>query len=126
MAAHESQQFEWIVRIVAIGILVSLLIAALAYVFLNKMVLRPLRQAGQHFERIASGDLTCVMQSPSRNEIGVLYQAVERMQAGLVHLIYCIRSGVAAHETEVHGIHGGEPRSRCVRRQSERSEEHTT
>ena len=107
MAAHESQQFEWIVRIVAIGILASLLIAALAYVFLNKMVLRPLRQAGQHFERIAGGDLTSVMESPSRNEIGVLYQAVERMQAGLVHLIYSIRSGVARTETEVHSIHGG-------------------
>ncbi|HLS17356.1 MAG TPA: methyl-accepting chemotaxis protein [Paenalcaligenes sp.] len=107
MAAQESQQFEWIVRIVAAGILASLLIAALAYVFLNKMVLRPLRQAGAHFERIANGDLTTVIESPSRNEIGVLYEAVERMQAGLVQLIYSIRAGVARTETEVRGIHGG-------------------
>jgi len=107
MAANESVQFEWVVRIVAVGMLASVLISILAFVFLNRMVLRPLRDAGQHFERIASGDLTQTMQSPSRNEIGVLYEAVERMQGGLLRLVHSIRQGVGQTETEVSGLHSG-------------------
>lgn len=107
MAAQESQQFEWVVRIVAIGILASIFISILAYVFLNKMVLRPLRDAGEHFERIASGDLTHSIEAPSRNEIGVLYEAVQRMQAGLVSLIHSIREGVTRTDIEVRSIHDG-------------------
>lgn len=107
LATQESEQFLWIVRIVAIGILASILIAVLAYAFLHKMVLRPLREAGQHFERIANGDLTQVIEAPSNNEIGVLYESVKQMQAGLIRLIDSIRDGVARTEEEVHGIHVG-------------------
>lgn len=107
MAAQESRQFEWVVRLVALGMVACFVIAILAYVFLNKMVLRPLREAGQQFERIASGDLTRVMHSPYGNEIGVLYEAVGRMQQGLVRLVRSIRQGVSRTEAEAGGLHTG-------------------
>src|SRR5690625_2646480 len=71
------------------------------------MVLHPLRHAGQHFERIASCDLTQVIQSSYRNEIGVLYQAVEQMQRGLMRLVYTIRQGDNQTDHEVNGLHHG-------------------
>jgi len=107
MAAQERQQFSWVVRLVVLGMLACVGMSILAYVFLNKMVLRPLRHAGQHFERIASGDLTQVIQSSYRNEIGVLYQAVEQMQRGLMRLVYTIRQGVNQTDHEVNGLHHG-------------------
>lgn len=107
MAEQESQQFVWVVRLVAVGMIACIIISILAYVFLNKMVLRPLREAGQHFERIAGGDLTQLIHSPYNNEIGVLYEAVGRMQQGLMHIVQSIRAGVSQTEGEVDGLHAG-------------------
>src|SRR5690606_509921 len=58
--AYTSQvtYYEYVIMIVGVGVILCVLISLLAYVFLGRMVLRPLNQAVQHFERIASGDLT--------------------------------------------------------------------
>jgi len=39
--------------------------------------------AGEHFKRIAGGDLTREVVSPGRNEIGELFLELQRMQASL-------------------------------------------
>ncbi|MDP9781736.1 methyl-accepting chemotaxis protein [Pseudomonas fluorescens] len=49
--------------------------------FIAGRVLRPLRDAGEHFKRIANGDLTQEVVVPSRNEIGELFVELQRMQA---------------------------------------------
>ena len=90
----EVNQYNLVVKLVAAGMLACLLIAFLTYVFLNRMVLRPLRDAGQHFDRIAGGDLTKRVQVHTTNEIGVLYQAMNRMQESLLRIVGTVRQGV--------------------------------
>lgn len=61
-------------------VLVTLVLALLCWLFIAHRVLRPLREAGVHFQRIASGDLTQEVAVPSRNEIGELFVELQRMQ----------------------------------------------
>lgn len=90
----EAAQYRLVLSLVGLGMLLCVGIAFLVYVFLNRMVLRPLRFAGEHFDRIASGDLTKRIDVFSSNEIGVLYDAVRRMQMGLQRMVLTVREGV--------------------------------
>jgi len=92
--AREQVHFQRVVLIVAVSMLVALLFAISAYVFLQRVVLRPLVNAGSHFDGIAAGDLTRPIAVTSRNEIGVLYEAMRRMQDGLSRTVASVRSGV--------------------------------
>ena len=90
----EVDQYSLVVKLVIFGMLACFLIAFFTYAFLNRMVLRPLRVAGRHFDRIASGDLTERIQVQSNNEIGVLYGAMRRMQDSLIRIVGTVRQGV--------------------------------
>jgi methyl-accepting chemotaxis protein len=92
--ADEAAHLRLVILIVGVSMGVALLFAVAAYLFLQRVVLRPLRVAGQHFDRIAAGDLTETIQVPSRNEIGVLYLAMQRMQESLVRMVSSVRNGV--------------------------------
>ncbi|WP_459614083.1 methyl-accepting chemotaxis protein [Bordetella sp. 2513F-2] len=70
------------------------LLALLVRLAFQRRVLRPLNEAGRHFDRIADGDLTGAIASRSDNEIGVLYAAMRRMQAGLSRAVHAVRQGV--------------------------------
>ncbi|NNB36117.1 methyl-accepting chemotaxis protein [Pseudomonas fragi] len=59
---------------------ITLAMAILCWAFIATRVLRPLRDAGQHFRRIAGGDLTQPVTVPGRNEIGELFVELQRMQ----------------------------------------------
>ncbi|RTZ47529.1 HAMP domain-containing protein [Candidimonas sp. SYP-B2681] len=90
----EAGQYDLVVRLVSVAMLLCVLIAFVTYAFLSRMVLRPLRQAGAHFDRIAGGDLTQRVDVLSRNEIGVLYEAMRRMQDSLTRTVSAVRHGV--------------------------------
>src|SRR5690606_29265275 len=90
----EVDQYSLVVKLVLLGMLACIVIAIVTYAFLNRMVLRPLRVAGRHFDRIASGDLTERIQVQSTNEIGVLYGAMRRMQDSLIRIVGTVRQGV--------------------------------
>lgn len=82
--------------LIAMGIAVFigfLLMIGIRIVF-GRTVVRQLIQAGQHFDRIANGDLTQRVQVTSRNEIGVLYAALRRMQDSLTRTVSVVRQGV--------------------------------
>ena len=83
-----------------------LLMIGIRVVF-GRNVVRPLVQAGQHFDRIASGDLTHRIQVNSRNEIGVLYAAVRRMQDSLTRTVSTVRQGVEEINTGSREIYAG-------------------
>jgi len=68
-------------QLLSLGLLgVTLLLAALCWAFIAQRVLHPLREAGQHFQRIAGGDLSVPVVVQRRNEIGQLFYELERMQ----------------------------------------------
>ena len=90
----EVDQYNLVVKLVVAGMLACFIIAFLTYAFLNRMVLRPLRVAGSHADRIAAGDLTHRIAADSNNEIGILLQAMRRMQDSLTHIVGSVRRGV--------------------------------
>ena len=55
-------------------------LAVLIRLAFRRGILRPLNEAGAHFDRIADGDLTGAIALRGDNEIGVLYSAMRRMQ----------------------------------------------
>lgn len=93
-AAASHQRYRLVLILVAVSMLIALVFALLAYVFLQRMVLRPLARAGAHFDRIARGDLTGAIEPGSGNEIGVLYEAMRRMQDSLTRTVSAVRDGV--------------------------------
>jgi len=64
-------------------VLLLIVIAGGAMTFLTRHVLKPLEKANEHFDRIASGDLTQRIVAKTQNEIGQLFQSLARMQEGL-------------------------------------------
>ncbi|MFY3136140.1 methyl-accepting chemotaxis protein [Achromobacter xylosoxidans] len=74
--------------------LVILAVSLGAFLFMNRVVLRPLRLVGESFDRIAGGDLTTRVDVQSANEIGVLMAAVKRMQESLARTVATVRRGV--------------------------------
>src|SRR5690606_26056684 len=80
---HEAEFFtaaddEFIQALTAIGIgiFVGLLLMIAVRIVFGRTVIRPLREAGTHFDRIAEGDLTQRVSVTSRNEIGLLFDAL--------------------------------------------------
>ena len=86
--------------IAALALVVFVALAALIIrLAFRRAVLRPLSEAGRHFDHIADGDLTGTIQRRGENEIGVLFLAMRRMQAGLSKAVHAVRHGVE----EIHG-----------------------
>lgn len=73
-------------------LLISLIAAALIRWAMMRSVVRPLRHASDHFERIAAGDLTGKIENHGRNEIGQLYSGLSGMQEKLKELVTALRS----------------------------------
>ncbi len=65
-----------------------------AFLFMNRVVLRPLRAVSESFDKIAGGDLTVRVEVNSTNEIGTLMAAVKRMQESLTRTVSAVRRGV--------------------------------
>src|SRR5690606_15289471 len=77
-----------------IAVLIGVVLMIIMRVVFGRAVVRPLVQAGKHFDRIANGDLTNRVDVNSRNEIGVLYAALRRMQDSLTRTVSVVRQGV--------------------------------
>ncbi len=73
---------------------IALALALGCWVFISRTVLRPLREAGNHFEKIAAGDFTGRIEVRSTNEIGQLFGAIKRMQESLTRTVAQVRRGV--------------------------------
>src|SRR5690606_3016382 len=68
---------------IGLGLLIGLAIIVALRLVLGRTALAPLREAGVHFDHIANGDLTKKITYRSANEVGVLYDAMRRMQQSL-------------------------------------------
>ncbi|SSW73863.1 methyl-accepting chemotaxis protein [Achromobacter veterisilvae] len=73
---------------------IALALALGCWIFINRTVLRPLHEAGSHFEKISAGDFTGRIEVRSTNEIGHLFAAVKRMQESLTRTVALVRRGV--------------------------------
>ncbi|HUB89424.1 MAG TPA: methyl-accepting chemotaxis protein [Dyella sp.] len=79
---------------VAVGMaVVSLFLLILYWQLIYRVLLRPLREVTQTFQRMATGNLSVAIESRAKNEIGSLFTALNVMQSDLVHTVATIRQG---------------------------------
>ncbi|MES3020641.1 MAG: methyl-accepting chemotaxis protein [Pseudomonadota bacterium] len=98
----------------------SLALVAAYWMLFERVLLEPLRSAGEHFDRIAKGDLTAGIEAEWRNEVGVLLVALRRMQQGLVQTVGTIRSATDdVNESAQEIAHGNQELSSRTEQQAE-------
>jgi methyl-accepting chemotaxis protein len=89
-----------IIAVLAASITLGLI---LAYA-IARIVTRPLQQAVRFAQSVAAGDLTCNIESNTRDETGQLLQALREMNGNLLRVVSEVRSStdmIAAASTEI-------------------------
>ncbi|WP_104205264.1 methyl-accepting chemotaxis protein [Billgrantia saliphila] len=84
-----TMEFYGIIGLAALLLVVSCVIAV--RLGMVRVIIRPLEEAVQHFERIAKGDLSHAIADRGRNEIGQLFAAMQHMQTGLKQTVSTVR-----------------------------------
>ncbi len=80
---------------VFIGLAILAIVLGLwAYITLSRTFLRPLKEVGDVFEHMASGDLTQRIDVSSETEIGTIYLALKRLQDSLGRIVGTARHGM--------------------------------
>jgi len=88
-----SRRSTMAVYLAGVLFVLSLALTVFYWVLFDRVLLQPLRAAGQHFDRISGGDLSTPINGISNNEIGVLLSALQRMQHSLMKTVSVIRQG---------------------------------
>lgn len=95
---------ELILGFVLIGLIALAIVCALWYWLIQKMIVRPITSVGNVAETIATGDLTAVVRSNRRDEIGQLMAAINKITFGLTRVVGSVRANshsVATASTEI-------------------------
>ncbi|TDX28164.1 methyl-accepting chemotaxis sensory transducer with TarH sensor [Modicisalibacter xianhensis] len=81
-----------IIEISSIVLLMLALVAAfIVRLGMVRIVVKPLQEAVEHFDRIAKGDLTAHVEDRGNNEIGQLFASLKAMQGKLTELVGSLR-----------------------------------
>ncbi|HHU95051.1 MAG TPA: HAMP domain-containing protein [Alcaligenaceae bacterium] len=78
--------------IIITGIVMGLIFTFLIRYLFAKCVVSPLRDLGTHFDLIANGDLSRSVRFEGTNEIGFIYDSVQRMQSSLQSMVKQVRN----------------------------------
>jgi len=83
-------------KLIGAAIAVALVIVVAIRFALRGLIMQPLEDAVQSFERIAHGDLTERIEVYSKNEMGRLFAGIQRMQESLVTLVSAVHTGAGS------------------------------
>ncbi|RQR29700.1 methyl-accepting chemotaxis protein [Burkholderia sp. Bp9142] len=103
----DNAAYTRIIAMVGIGVALALALIAATHFALRAIVSRPLANAAALLDRIASNDLTVKVPDGGRNEIGQLFAAMKRMQAGLAATVTGMRDSSDAIHTAAREIAAG-------------------
>ncbi|SEA09203.1 methyl-accepting chemotaxis protein [Paraburkholderia sartisoli] len=92
---------------VAVGMVVSLLLAWLGRVAMVRAIVHPVNATIAQFQRIASGDLSGRVAITGDNEMGQLAAALRKMQESLIETVNTVRGGTESIDTGVSEIASG-------------------
>jgi methyl-accepting chemotaxis protein len=85
-------------NVIALGVIALVLGAGLAWL-LTRSITRPLNEAVRVAQTVAGGDLTSRIESSARDEVGLLMQALQNMNASLAKVVGGVRQGTNAIAT---------------------------
>ncbi|EAO0388215.1 HAMP domain-containing protein [Salmonella enterica] len=77
---------------VSMLIMVAVLFTA-SLLWLNRLLINPLRELSAHMERMGKGDLSFPVEVRNKNEIGQLCKSLQDMQSNLAETVKAIRDG---------------------------------
>ncbi|WKV53041.1 methyl-accepting chemotaxis protein [Dickeya fangzhongdai] len=77
--------------LMAVSFAIAIVMTLLTFLFLRGTLIKPMNRLVQRIQRIAQGDLTQPNETYGRNEIGILSQNIQQMQASLVHTVSTVR-----------------------------------
>ncbi|MEA5098262.1 MAG: methyl-accepting chemotaxis protein, partial [Burkholderiaceae bacterium] len=93
-ADKEADEVYAMARIIMLALAaIAAVIAALVAVFATRSITRPLNEAVQIAETVASGDLTSRIEVRSSDETGQLMQALKHMHDSLINIVSQVRTG---------------------------------
>ena len=103
-AEHAAQTFRTGIWSMGIAALLALVVAVGAGVWITRSIRGPLARAVGVADRVASGDLTGDIEVRTRDEVGQLFAALQRMQRSLIETVQVVRrnaEGVAAASQQI-------------------------
>ncbi len=77
--------------LMAVSFAIAIAMTLLTFLFLRGTLIKPMNRLVQRIQRIAQGDLTQPNETYGKNEIGILSQNIQQMQASLVHTVSTVR-----------------------------------
>ena len=77
----------------AIGVVLVLVVAAVMYLVIRRLVVAPLAQVGAAAQALAGGDLTVKLTAGRHDEVGRLMAAMNQIGAGLAQVVGRVRQG---------------------------------
>ncbi|WP_420890748.1 methyl-accepting chemotaxis protein [Dickeya fangzhongdai] len=77
--------------LMAVSFAIAIAMTLLTFMFLRGTLIKPMNRLVQRIQRIAQGDLTQPNETYGKNEIGILSQNIQQMQASLVHTVSTVR-----------------------------------
>jgi len=86
------------------GVVFGLFIVTCSGIFLVRAIMGPLKEALDHFDAIAAGDLTSRIEVKSKNEMGMLMRGLQKMQQSLIDTVANVRQGstsIAAASSQI-------------------------
>ncbi|MEA3116468.1 MAG: methyl-accepting chemotaxis protein serine sensor receptor [Caballeronia sp.] len=93
---------------VIVGVMVLAVLTLIATrVALGGMIVQPINDAVDHFERIAQGDLTKSAHTDKTNEIGRLFAGIERMRTNLTTMVGSVHHGAESIDVGAREIASG-------------------
>jgi methyl-accepting chemotaxis protein len=93
---------------VIVGVMVLAVLTLIATrVALGGMIVQPINDAVDHFERIAKGDLTKSAHTDKTNEIGRLFAGIERMRTNLTTMVGSVHHGAESIDVGAREIASG-------------------
>jgi methyl-accepting chemotaxis protein len=94
---------------VAIGavLVISLLMLVVTRLALRGLIVQPINDAVDHFDRISRGDLTKSAHTDKTNEIGRLFAGIERMRTNLTAMVGAVHRGAESIDVGAHEIASG-------------------
>jgi len=110
--AEQSQSSASAQNSTLIGVIGGLLGLSVLILFgtryaLGGLIVRPINDAVEHFERMSRGDLTKPAHSDSQNEIGRLFAGIEHMRASLTTMVGAVHRGAESIDVGAHEIASG-------------------
>ncbi|SAL15692.1 methyl-accepting chemotaxis sensory transducer [Caballeronia sordidicola] len=93
---------------VIVGVMVLAVLTLIGTRFaMGGMIVQPINEAVDHFERIARGDLTRSAHTDKTNEIGRLFAGIERMRVNLTAMVGSVHHGAESIDVGAREIASG-------------------